>query len=342
MSKPKRPAFTLVELLVVVVIISMLVAMLLPAVIGARARARQTQCQNNQHELGLAALQYETQKNHFPGYLNGFGASTTPVKTPLNWCMTLLPYLGRNDLWQELTVGGDVSRAQKIVQWSTMQPPLKIPQFLCPDDQGAGKTLSYVANCGRVDPLAGLPSSTVPSADLAFNGVFHNLFSFRQPRLTASDIKDGAQQTLLFSENLDNSFAALPASWLYNVADDPSGRMTSEQMLGMMWFPLSAYGRGSTSGWWTFQPDPMLEPPWWPINQKAEPVQWPPPWYRPASNHTGGVVVTFCDGHQQFLSERIWYYTYIDLMTPDSSKAFAAVLNNANYLRPTEEDPELQ
>jgi len=308
MSKPKRPAFTLVELLVVVVIISMLVAMLLPAVVGARARARQTQCQNNQHELGLAVAQYETQKNHFPGYLNRFGASTTP----LNWCMVLLPYVGRNDLWEKVT-RNDPDYQKKVTQ------------FLCPDDQGAGKTLSYVANCGRVDPLADYVNKKIPTPDLAVNGVFHDLFNFRAPRLTASDIKDGAQQTLLFSENIDNSQPTQAAFWWYSVPD-----RTSEQMLGMMWVPV-AYN-GSANEWWLTPPSN----PCWIINQCKETGQQFP---RPASNHSGGVVVTFCDGHQQFLSERIWYYTFQQLMTPDDTKA--AFAPAAPQFVPGT-DPELQ
>ena len=42
---------------------------------------------------------------------------------------------------------------------------------------------------------------------------------------------------------------------------------------------------------------------------------------RPSSRHPGGVVASFCDGHQQFLSEDIEYVVYQHLMTPDSAKA---------------------
>ena len=46
-------AMTLVELLVVVSIIGVLVALLLPALNGAREAARQTACQSNLHQIGL-------------------------------------------------------------------------------------------------------------------------------------------------------------------------------------------------------------------------------------------------------------------------------------------------
>ncbi len=70
-TKPKRTAFTLVELLVVIGIIAILMGLLLQAVQMARKAARRTGCQNKQRQLGLAVLNYESARGFFPvGYHN--------------------------------------------------------------------------------------------------------------------------------------------------------------------------------------------------------------------------------------------------------------------------------
>lgn len=58
-------AFSLIELLVVVSIISLLIALLLPALGRARAAARQTQCLSNFRQIGVAYFNYVANYNDY-------------------------------------------------------------------------------------------------------------------------------------------------------------------------------------------------------------------------------------------------------------------------------------
>src|SRR5689334_12784473 len=100
----KRRAFTLIELLVVIAIVSILLALLLPAVQQAREAARRTQCRGNLRQIGLALHNYHDQANAFPpGWV--YDAGRLPASAPTNcwgWSAMILPQIDQAALYQHL------------------------------------------------------------------------------------------------------------------------------------------------------------------------------------------------------------------------------------------------
>jgi len=84
----RRSGFTLVELLAVMAIISILAALLLPAIARSRYQARVVQCKNNLRQIGIAIQMYS---NAFDGWMPVDGNSEDQETT--------LDRIGTNVIW---------------------------------------------------------------------------------------------------------------------------------------------------------------------------------------------------------------------------------------------------
>ena len=200
-SPPQNPvdrrAFTLVELLVVILIISVLAALLLPAIRSARESARLSQCGNNMRQLGLALEQYHLRLKAFPvDGKNGYGVLTF-----------LLPFLEEENLFDQLR-----PRRSPAATGATPYKEAggtRLEMFLCPSASSEPR---------------------IKATGLARSNYLGSVELFTE-RKAWVDIKDGDSNTISFGESLLERAWITPGLGDYTRPND-GGTYACEHELG--------------------------------------------------------------------------------------------------------------
>ncbi len=194
-----------------------------------------------------------------------------------SWPVMIMPFIERSDIWRAIVSGTPLGSFDSNF----------VATFVCPSsppDSQTGPTLAYAGNCGSL------------SNARRFDGVMLDTGT-STGRLSLDEVSsnDGTAFTLILSEKCGPGSGATTltqASW--NAA------------------PTSSFGNGvSLFGIVGTTPPPRV------INSGTvnAPGFLPGFFSQPSSNHPGGAVVAFCDGHTEFAKDSLAASVYAQLLS---------------------------
>lgn len=171
-----RHGFTLIELLVVMAILSLLLAIAIPAVSNARQTARKTECLDRLHQLAVALQHHDATFGHLP------------KDNDKEWGVMafLLPQLEQKPLYDQLR--------PSTIPRSGLPPPAQpflatpIPVLACPSH----------------------PDRDEPAANGGGRSTYLGTAGLFTKRLSLSDVLDGESQTVAFGETTGDQAWAWP------------------------------------------------------------------------------------------------------------------------------------
>lgn len=188
-----KPAFTLVELLVVIGIIGVLVGMLLPAVQRARESGRRTACANNIRSAGIALRSYESGRKVLPPAIDIAPRPDLPGGTGHAWSSFILPQIEHNELASRI----DYEKHWNAPGKNNAAADQRVSIYICPS--------GIVSYPGKQDYGGIMGTSIVPtgSENPAGGGDFSSTGGLINRPLQLATFTDGLSHTLLVAESAD-------------------------------------------------------------------------------------------------------------------------------------------
>lgn len=308
--------FTLVELLVVIAIIGILVALLLPAIQAAREAARRSSCQSNMKQLGLATLNFETQRKYLPPskWIELNDSKQTVGQSTMTYLLSYVEEQGIADKWDwnhtwswpDATKSYDNNRLKET----------PVPIFRCPTSPQERATVSgttTLANLAAVDyrvcdalntaagnALAELIAAKKvqprPNSKNGYHSMLYNTASdttYKSEYAKLKNCTDGMSQTMMWFET-----GGAPLRYVAGQLVQTTGS-AGETQGGDTW--------ANYANWYVVHNrcgDAMFN-----CNNNEEIYSF----------HTGGAFFTFGDGAVHFISTDIDPDVFVSLFTRDAN-----------------------
>ncbi|WP_437191600.1 DUF1559 domain-containing protein [Planctomicrobium sp. SH527] len=201
----KRRGLTILELLVTSGILSILIALLLPAVMTAREAARRVECTNHLRQIGLALHNY----HDIHACLPAAWQHDPTGQSAYGWAVSLLPFLDHRATFDTINRGLPLKDHYDEIRITSLS------LFLCPSDVAP-------ALFELTTPSSGAPYMTLPSAN--YVGVYgisepdeihptppgEGAFINGRP-VRFSELTRGLSNTFIVGER---SISFFPATWI--------------------------------------------------------------------------------------------------------------------------------
>lgn len=321
-AKRRHRGFTLVELLVVIAIIGILVALLLPAVQAARESARRMQCTNNLKQLGLAHLNFESAKGHFPAGMDVNVDEGCPSEGCRGWSHIhlVLPYFEEGviaDTFDFNFEGGwlyffrTLSAADKDRLYTTRLEALLCPSLTMWEEQyGFGYRKDYYGCYGGKGHSESADRFNIPLNHNSYGIIADDGILYADSDTKFGEITDGSSKTFLAGESYYGSRFSAPG-YASNAGGPPTWFQSGSSKGGNTVSYARAL-RGTAHAMNTEFTCTLLGSPIETLCRQASTENEIPF----GSQHAGGGCnFVFADGHVEFLTEGIDFDLYQGLST---------------------------